>query len=213
MFCQGRVFPVGARLLFLQSFGAAFVAFVVDLEIRSACSQPEEELESYLLVLALGNGFLHWLQMVSGDLGRQYELLVNVLDFLHHVRLELCECLLELDSAFHGFGWGVWMFVACELASDGFVDVVQALGACELVVEDVGPPIAPLCRSFLDLSVSAVQLAGDDSNCCFAPAMWCSRVGCESGAAGTATPPRELACALEQHRQAIAAVRTCTYAL
>ena len=53
------------------------------------------------------------------------------------------------------------MLEAGELAGDRFVDAVQALGAGQLVVEDVCPGIAPLCGGFLDLRGSAMQWADD----------------------------------------------------
>lgn len=125
----------------------------------------------YLSILPLADGLLHWLECISGQLGGQDEFLVNVFDLLHHIRLELREGFLELHGAFHGLRRSVDMFVSCKFAGDGFVDAVQALGACELVVEDVGPGIAPLCGGFLDLKGSVGQLSdgGCDGVHCLLP--------------------------------------------
>lgn len=46
---------------------------------------------SHLCVFSLLDRLLHGLERVLGELCRYNELPVNVLDFLHHVRLELSE--------------------------------------------------------------------------------------------------------------------------
>lgn len=45
---------------------------------------------------------MHGLQSILGQLGWDDELFVNVLDFLHHVRLQLRECLLQRRNALQG---------------------------------------------------------------------------------------------------------------
>lgn len=73
------------------------------------------------------------------------------------------------------------MLEAGEVAGDGLVDAVQALGAGQLVVEDVGPGIAPLCGSLLDLRAtrSAVACVG-----IYGKRVLCGAVLCDDMRAG-----------------------------
>ena len=108
----------------------------------------------HLLVLPLLYRLLHGLECVSCQLGRYDELLLNVLDLLHHVGLELGEGFLQLRAALQRRRRGVGSnmgAVFAALRAQWLVDGVEIVDGGELVVEDVGPRIAPLFCGRLDL--------------------------------------------------------------
>jgi hypothetical protein len=107
-----------------------------------------------LRILALLHCLVHGLEGVFGQLGGDDELAVNVLDFLHHIRLELREGLLQGCNALQGrLGCldgdtgGQAGFLCAQWLEDG----VYVLDRGQLVVEDVGPGIAPLLGGFFEL--------------------------------------------------------------
>ena len=59
----------------------------------------------YLFIFSLLDGFLHGLERVSCQLGGYDELLVDVLDLLHHIKLQLVEGFLQLCAALEGRRW------------------------------------------------------------------------------------------------------------
>jgi hypothetical protein len=104
---------------------------------------------------------VHGLQGVFGELGRDDELLVDILDFLHHVRLKLCECLLQRRHALQG---GLGRLDGDMRAQPGLLsaqwleDGVEDLDCSQLVVEDVGPGVAPLLGGLFELRWLAMFL-------------------------------------------------------
>jgi hypothetical protein len=108
----------------------------------------------YLFVLAFLYCFVH------GFDSRNHELLLDVLDFLHHVCLELGEGFLQrraaLKSSRRCLGCSATSILG-RLGTQGFVYCVEAFGGQELVVEDVGPRIAPLSCGLLNLRDSQFQ--------------------------------------------------------
>lgn len=119
----------------------------------------------YLLVLAFLYCLVHGFNSVSSELRRNNELLLNVLDFLHHVCLELSESFLQRRAALQGSRRcldGSTASILGRLGTQRFIDCVEAFGGQELVVEDVGPRIAPLSCGLLNLHDS--QLPGLCSN-------------------------------------------------
>lgn len=105
---------------------------------------------AYLGVFALLDGLLHRLQRISREFGRHDELAVDVLDLLHHVRLELGKGLLEPGNALQRRLGCLGSDMRCgPFPAERLEDGVQMLDRSELVVEDVGPRITPLlCRGF-----------------------------------------------------------------
>lgn len=97
---------------------------------------------------------MHGLQGVFGELGRNDELAVDVLDLLHHVRLELCEGLLQgCDALQRGLGRldGDMGAQAGLFGAQWLEDGVEVLDGGQLVVEDVGPGVAPLLGRLFEL--------------------------------------------------------------
>jgi hypothetical protein len=121
-----------------------------------------------LRILALLHRLVHGLEGVFGQLRRDDELAVNVLDFLHHVRLQLGEGLLQGLHAFQGrlgcLGGdtgGQAGFLRAQWLEDG----VYVLDRSQLVVEDVGPGIAPLLGGFFELLQSVFMFYVCDTIC------------------------------------------------
>ena len=120
---------------------------------------------------------MHGLQSVFGELGRDDELAVDVLDFLHHVRLELSECLLQRSDALQcGLGRldGDMGTESGLLGAQWLEDGVEVLDGGQLVVEDVGPGVAPLLGGLFELRglagslhVKLAMLAGATGDCMF----------------------------------------------
>ena len=107
-----------------------------------------------LRILALLHRLVHGLEGVFGQLGGDDELAVDVLDFLHHIRLQLGEGLLQglhaLQSRLGCLGGdarGQAGFLRAQWLEDG----VDVLDRGQLVVEDVGPGIAPLLGGLFEL--------------------------------------------------------------
>jgi hypothetical protein len=122
---------------------------------QQQCQRQLEWLQMmYLFVLAFLNCLVHGFNSVSGELCRNNELLLDVLDFLHHVCLELSERFLQRRAALQGSRWCLDCSTASilgRLGTQRFVYSVEAFGGQELVVEDVGPRIAPLSCGLLNL--------------------------------------------------------------
>jgi len=112
----------------------------------------KQEGSSHLSILAFLDGLFHGLQRVTGELGRDDELAVDILDLLHHVRLQLGKGGVQPVDALQrrlgrlGSGMG-----RSALAAKWLEDGVQVVDRGQLVVEDVGPCIAPLLCTGLDL--------------------------------------------------------------
>jgi hypothetical protein len=103
---------------------------------------------SDLCILALLDSLLHGLQCVSSQLRWYDQLPVNVLDFLHHVRLEFRKGFMQAMDTLQDGGWsfGMRMGGVGAFAAEWFEDGVEELDRSELVVEDVGPRVPPLLR-------------------------------------------------------------------
>jgi hypothetical protein len=101
-----------------------------------------------LRILALLHRLVHGLEGVFGQLRRDDELAVNVLDFLHHVRLEFRKGFMQAMDTLQDGGWsfGMRMGGVGAFAAEWFEDGVEELDRSELVVEDVGPRVPPLLR-------------------------------------------------------------------
>ena len=105
---------------------------------------------------------MHGLQGVFGQLGRDDQLALDVLDLLHHVRLQLGERLLQGGDALQGGLGRLDGDMGAEaglLGAQWLEDGVHVLDGGQLVVEDVGPGIAPLLGRLFELCWSA--MAGD----------------------------------------------------
>ena len=111
---------------------------------------------------------MHGLEGVFGQLGGDDELAVDVLDFLHHVRLQLGEGLLQGCNALQGrLGCldGDMGAQAAFLGAQWLEDGVYVLDRGQLVVEDVGPGIAPLLGGFFELLQSVFMVYVCDTLC------------------------------------------------
>lgn len=101
---------------------------------------------SDLCIFSLLDGLLHGLQGIAGKLGGHNEFPVNVLDFLHHVRLEFGKGLVEsVDALQDGSrGFGMDMCAGAAFAAQRLEDGVEQLDRRQLVVENVCPGVSPL---------------------------------------------------------------------
>lgn len=114
-------------------------------------------MDKYLGVFSLLDGLLHGLECVSGEFGGDDELAVNIFDFLHHVRLQLGEGLLEPRNPLQGrLGSFSGDMGTGALAAQRLEDGEEVLDGRELVVEDVGPRVTPLLGRGFELG----ELAG-----------------------------------------------------
>ena len=155
---QCDVFTVGACLLLLQRVAAALVALVVDL-VSSQLAGCRSRVQAHLGILTLLHRLVHGLQGILGQPGRDDELPFNVFDFLHHVRLELCEGLLQRRDALQrrlGCLNGNMGAQAGLLRAQWLENGVEVLDCGQLVVEDVGPGVAPLLGRLFELRWSVV---------------------------------------------------------
>ena len=84
---------------------------------------------SNLCVFSLLDGLFHGLQGIAGKLGRYNEFPVNVLDFLHHICLELRESLMEsMDALQDGSRrLGMDMCAGAAFAAERLEDGVEQL--------------------------------------------------------------------------------------
>lgn len=104
-----------------------------------------------LCVFALLNGLLHGLQGIAGQLGRHDKFPVNVLDLLHHVRLEFGEGFMEAVDALQDISrsFDMDMCAGAAFAAERLEDGVELLDRGQLVVENVCPGVSPLlCGGF-----------------------------------------------------------------
>lgn len=156
---EGDVVAVGARLLVLEGFAAALVALVVDLQFVSANSETMHR-RTHLGIFPLLDGLLHWLQRVSCQLCGYDQFPVDVLDLLHHVRLQLGKGVLQRGDALEG---GMRCLdsdmraTRTLLAAQWLVEGVEVFDGGQLVVEDVGPRVTPLLRRRLELGAGQLS--------------------------------------------------------
>lgn len=152
---ESAVLALGASLLVLQRLAAALVALVVNLSRGSAAAAGQQAVCTHLCIFALLDGLFHGLQGIAGQLGGHDEFAVNVLDLLHHVRLEFGKGLVQsMDTLQDGGGsFGMDMGGGAALAAEGLEDGVEALDRRQLVIEDVCPRVSPLLGRGFELGV------------------------------------------------------------
>lgn len=109
---------------------------------------------THLCIFSLLDGLFHGLQGIAGKLGGHDEFPVNVLDLLHHVRLEFGEGLMEsMDTLQDGGGsFGMDMCGRAAFAAQRLENGVEALDRGQLVVEDVCPCVSPLLGRCFELT-------------------------------------------------------------